>query len=270
MQTVGGRTGAAVDWQSAGTAWGDRALDWAYLFEAYARPANDRLFDELGVGPGERVLDVACGSGYAAWVATQRGALVSGLDASENLIRIARARNPEADLRIGDMFALPFEDGQFDVVTSFNGIWAGCDAAVVEARRVLRSGGRFGMTFWGAPKRLGLLPYFATVAALSPPSHTEATLTQGGTGRPGLAEAMLRDAGLRVDARGVVTVWAEWPDLDTAVRAMTAAGPSWPALAHVGPETFGAELRKALTPSLVDGIGIRLPNEFGYLTATRI
>ncbi len=258
-----------MSWQQSGDAWGSHAVDWAYLFEPYARPANDALFDALDVGPGVRLLDVACGSGYAASVAVQRGAVVSGLDASENLIRVARARAPDAELTVGDMYALPFPDGAFDVVTSFNGIWAGCEGALVEARRVLRPGGRFGMTFWGSPKRLGLLPYFVTIAVLSPASHAEATINQGGTGRPGLAETMLADAGLRVDARGVVTVWAEWPDLDLAVRAMTAAGPSWPALEQVGPERFGEELRKVFAPHVIDGVGLRLPNELGYITGTR-
>ena len=54
----------------------------AYLFEPYARAANDDVFDQVGVGPGVRLLDVACGSGYAAMVAAQRGAEVSGLDAA--------------------------------------------------------------------------------------------------------------------------------------------------------------------------------------------
>jgi SAM-dependent methyltransferase len=258
-----------VSWQQAGAAWGSRALDWAYCMEPYARTANDALFDELGVGPGIRLLDVACGSGYAAWVAARRGAVVSGLDASQSLIQVARSRTPDADFRVGDMFALPFADCEFDAVTSFNGIWSGCEAAVAEARRVLHAGGRFGMTFWGAPKRLGLMPYFMTVAALSPLSHVEATLTQGETGRPGTAERMLEGAGLRVDSRGVVTVWAEWPDLDLAVRALTAAGPSWPAVEHAGARKFGDELRKALAPFEVSGVGIRLPNEFGYITGTR-
>ena len=258
-----------MDWREAGVAWGGRAADWAYLMEPYARPANERLFDELGVGPGVRLLDVACGSGYAASVAAQRGAIVSGLDASTNLITIARARTTVADFRVGDMFELPFADGSFDIVCSFNGIWAGCEDALAEARRVLRPGGRFGMTFWGAPKRLGLLPYFVTVATMSPPSHAEATLAQGGTGRPGVAEAMLEEAGLAVDSRGVVTVWAEWPDLGVAVRALSAAGPSEPAIAHSGADRFTSELRTALTPFEVDGVGLRLSKEFGYITGTR-
>ncbi len=258
-----------MGWQEAGAAWGAQARDWAYLMEPYARTANDRLFDELGVAAGVRLLDVACGSGYAVGVAAGRAATVSGLDASAELIAIAAARSPAADLRVGDMFALPFADRSFDVVTSFNGIWAGCEPALVEARRVLVPGGRFGMTFWGRPARLGLLPYFMTVATLSPSSHTEATISQGGTGRPGVAEAMIEAAGLRVGNRGVVTVTAEWPDVEVAVRALTAAGPSWPAIEHVGRQRFADELAQALAPLVDPASGLRLVNEFGYLTATR-
>ena len=47
------------------------------------------------------------------------------------LIAIARARTPEGDFRVGDMFALPFEDDSFDAATSFNGIWKGCEQALI-------------------------------------------------------------------------------------------------------------------------------------------
>ena len=185
-----------MGWVESGQAWGERAADWAYLMEPYARRANDALFDRAGVGPGTRLLDIACGSGYAASVAAGRGAEVAGLDASEALIAIARARTPGGDFRVGDMFALPFDDDRFDVATSFNGIWKGCEDALAEARRVVRPGGLVGFSFWGSPKRLGLLPFFATLLELSPPGHVDATLNQGDTGRPGVAEQMLADAGL--------------------------------------------------------------------------
>jgi len=255
-----------MDWVESGQAWGTRATDWAYLLEPYARTANDALFDRTGVGPGTEVLDIACGSGYAASVAAGRGAKVSGLDASEALIAIARARTPAGDFRVGDMFALPFDDDRFDVATSFNGIWKGCERALIEAGRVVRPGGLVGFTFWGAPKRLGLMPYFATVVELSPADHVSATINQGDTGRPGVAEQMLKDAGLEFADRGAVQVISELPDLDLTVRALAAAGPSWPAIQSVGYDRFAEALRQAMLPLYVEGIGVRIVSEFGWIT----
>jgi SAM-dependent methyltransferase len=254
-----------MGWTESGRAWGERALDWAYLLEPYARRANDALFDRAGVGPRTRLLDIACGSGYAANVAAGRGAEVSGLDASESLIAIARARTPAADFRLGDMFALPFENDCFDVATSFNGIWKGCEDALREAGRVVRPGGLVGFSFWGSPKRLGLLPYFAALLDLSPPDHIDATLGQGDTGRPGVAEQMLADAGLEFVDRGTAQVINEWPDLDLAVRALASAGPSWPAVQAVGQDRFADVVREAIRPLCTDELGVRVVTEFGWI-----
>jgi len=108
-----------MDWKEAGRGWGARSLDWAYLMEPYARPANEQVFDRLNVGEDVRLLDIACGSGFAAHLASRRGAEVTGVDAAEALINIARSRTPGGDFQVGDMFALPFADDRFDVATSF-------------------------------------------------------------------------------------------------------------------------------------------------------
>src|SRR5580698_3247210 len=97
---------STMDWKEAGRGWGARATEWAYLFEPYALPANEVLFDRLGVGAGVRLVDIACGSGFAASVAARRGAVVSGIDASEQLTAIAAARTPDGRFQAGDMFAL--------------------------------------------------------------------------------------------------------------------------------------------------------------------
>ena len=261
------RADATSPWKEAGQAWGARSTDWAYLFETYARPANELVFDRMSVGSGVRLLDIACGSGLAAQSASRRAAVVSGLDASEALVDIARARTPHGDFRVGDMFALPFPDASFDVATSFNGIWKGCDAALHEARRVLTPAGKLGLTFWGNLEHLGLLPYFSKVIELSPPSHGAASVQQGDTGRAGVAEAMLASAGFSPTDTGTVTVVNEWPDVDIAVRALAAAGPSVPAIDAVGLDKFCDALREVIEPLQVDGIGVRVSSELGWITA---
>ncbi len=249
----------------AGAGWGARAPEWAYLFEPYARPANDVIFDQLDVRHGTRLCDVACGAGMAANTARRRGAVVAGLDASASLIDIARARTPDGDFRVGDMFALPFKDGSFDAATSFNGIWNGCEAALEEVRRVLIPDGRFGMTFWGAYDRLGLMPYFLKIIELSPPSHQLATTEMGET--QDVAERMLQSTEFRVLEHGTTDVVNEWPDVATAVRALAAAGPSVPAIDAVGYDNFCRELDSVIAPLCEPGLGVRIASEFGWITA---
>jgi SAM-dependent methyltransferase len=267
-RTPTGHCVCCMDWEEAGRGWGARALEWAYLLEPYTRPANDVLFDQLDVGADTRLLDVACGSGFAANVASRRGAAVAGLDASAALIEIAQARTPEGDFRIGNMFALPFDDGGFDVVTSFNGIWNGCEGALGEAHRVLHDGGRIGLTYWGRYERLGLMPYFLKVIELSPPSHQSATMEQGETRT--VIEAMLQATQFRVLSHGTIDVVNEWPDVATAVRALAAAGPSVPAIESIGYDGFCQELHDVLAPLHDPGTGIRICSEFGWITGQRI
>lgn len=260
---------AAESWREAGHAWGARAVDWAYLWEPFLRPANDVVFDKTGVGQGTRLLDIGCGSGYAAMVAARRGAAVAGLDAAAGLLAIARLRTPAGDFRQGDMFHLPFADASFDVVTSFNAIWHGHDAAVVEARRVLKPGGRFGLVCWGTPKRVGHAPYFLTVAALTPQGQGEDFMALSLIGKPGVAEAMLEAAGITPVQRGVVHCTSEWPDEQVAARAMASPGFSWPALQAVGEQHLLAALAEAVAPFKLPGAGVRLTSEFNYLIGRR-
>jgi ubiquinone/menaquinone biosynthesis C-methylase UbiE len=258
-------TTTSHDWREAGEAWGDRATDWAYLWEPYARSANRVVFDQLAVADGTRLLDIACGSGFAAHMASERGAAVSGIDAAEGLVTIARARTPKGDFRVGDMFALPFPHASFDAATSFNGIWKGCEAALLEARRVLASGGRLGLTFWGRFEHLGLMPYFLKVIELSEASHAAANMEHGDT--QNVIEDMLTATGFERLERGTVTVVNEWPDIEIAVRALVSAGPSVPAIRAVGLDHFCDALRSVIEPMHVPGVGIRITSEFDWITA---
>jgi len=233
-------------WSEAGDAWGSRSVDWACLFEHYATDVIFAIFDRIGVGPGTSYLDIACGSGLAVRYATGRGADPSGIDASTALIELARHRNPDADMRVGDMFQLPWEDEHFDAVTAINGIWGGCEAALVEARRVLRPGGRIGISFWGHGQPLDLRNCFRAFAENAPADHFQGMKRTNGIARDGVAEAMLTETGFTMVERGSRLSVVEWPDADTAWRAISSLGPAVPALENVGAD--------ALRPIVMDAM----------------
>ncbi|MFF5209554.1 methyltransferase domain-containing protein [Streptosporangium sp. NPDC000396] len=101
-------------------------------------------YELLGLAPGTRVVDVGCGAGRAVGEMTERGVKAIGVDASEQMIVAARQRMPDADLRVGDAYALPFQDGE---VAGYRAekLYHELDdsaRALGEARRVLAPGGR--------------------------------------------------------------------------------------------------------------------------------
>lgn len=102
---------------------------------------------------------------------------------------------------------------------------------------------------------------------LSPPNHGEANIQQGDTGRAGVIEEMLTSTGFSPRHAGTVTLVNEWPDIDIAVRALAAAGPSVPALDAVDFDTFCDSLREVMRPLQADGVGIRVASDLGWITA---
>jgi SAM-dependent methyltransferase len=207
-----------------GPEWSARAAEWAALCAPAAAPAMARLVERTAVGPGTRLLDVGCGSGELLALAAARGAAVSGLDAAEGMIAIARERVPGADLRVGAMERLPWPNGRFDVVIALNALQFGADVAgaLGEAARVARPGGLVGVANWGPMADRELFAVLRPLAALVPSEddEDEAGPPPPAVAEPGVLEGLARGAGLEVVDAGDVEVPFAAPDLAALERAI--------------------------------------------------
>lgn len=250
-----------------GPLWGARPADWA-LSEDQQIPTYEAALERLDLRPGQLVLDIGCGVGAFLRLVADGGGRPFGLDASEALIELARRRLPEIDLRVGEMEALPYEDGAFDLVTGFNSFFFADDilAAVREAGRVAKSGAPVVIQVWG-PHEGNDLEAMKEIARPYFPPRPAGAPSEPDYSQPGVLEDIARRAGL-VPAEAFQTSWSfEFPDEETMTRALIApAGLA----AIVGPEQEPAFKR-----ALIDGLArhrtpngsYRLSNTYHYLIA---
>jgi SAM-dependent methyltransferase len=251
--------------------WGARALDWAEGQESNHEPLYLDVLERLAIKPGGRLLDAGCGSGLFCALASKRGLRVSGFDATEPLLAIARTRAPEVDFRKGDLESLPYEAGSFDLVTGFNSYQYAADPtrALEEARRVVRPGGHVVIATWGRPDRCEAAAFLAALKPLLPPPRP-------GAGGPFALsdETALRTlataAGLTPrEVRDVSCAFA-YPSLEAALRGLLSAGPTVAAIQTSGEEAVRDAVTRALEPFTSRSGAVRLENEFRYVVAEAV
>ena len=249
--------------------WGRRAVEFATLSE----PGNCREYvavhHRLGVDAGHRLLDLACGSGLAIELARVRGATCSGIDAAGRLVAVARDRTPDADIRVGDMGALPWEDASFDIVTSFRGVWGTTPGAVDEAHRVLVPGGRLALTVWGnVGKSPGAWMFSPFLWATEDKVQHQADMVS--LGRPGVGEAFLADRGFEVADRFEIPFAFEYADPATYARGIASTGPAYESIQSIGEDEFLARATDLAAQHVRDGLPLRGEVQlFGYIGTKR-
>jgi SAM-dependent methyltransferase len=139
--------------RKAAAAWGGPGREYERV-SAHLADAIDHALARLDPKPGERLLDVGTGTGWAARRASARGARAVGIDLGAELVEAARAlaaaERVEAEFRVADAEALPFEAGSFDLAVSTFGVMfvSRPEAAAGELARVVRRGGRAAIASW--------------------------------------------------------------------------------------------------------------------------
>ena len=133
-------------------------MDWSLgHYETTAQqlsPVSAAVVERAAVSPGDRVVDVGCGTGNAALLAALRGAHVTGVDPAARLLEVARVRAAESGVRAtfvqGDAASMPLETASADLVLSVFGVIFAPDpaAAAAEIARLTAHGGRIMLTAW--------------------------------------------------------------------------------------------------------------------------
>jgi SAM-dependent methyltransferase len=178
---------------------------------------------------------------------------------------VARDRNPDCDIRVGDMHAVPWEPASFDVVTSFRGIWGTTPGAVAEIFRVLCPGGRVAVTVWGhlkvSPGAWALAPFRL---AASEKVGNQAVMVS--LGRPGAGEEVLTSHGfVDIERLDVPFAW-EFADPELYARALASMGPAYEAIQNVGEAEFHRAAVEQAEGQLRDGLPLRAEIKVvGYL-----
>ena len=228
-----------------------RRAEWVERIEGYARDATprtrlyaDALVSLVAPAPGARVLDAATGSGAVAVEAARRVGPKGSVLATDFLpewepyvIRLAaEASVANVSFAAMPMEALALPDASFDVVLCQFGLMFVDDRvrALREMRRVLRPGGKLGVTVWSEPEKVGLFLISRLVSAALPPPEGEPGASPTALGEPGLIEGLVAEAGFRDIVVERVTLihpvedaaeeWRRWSDpvANPAARGLAA------------------------------------------------
>lgn len=265
-------------WQLAGSA----AQNYERFVRIWMEPWSRSLVAMACLGRGQRVLDVACGTGLVARIAADivgsRGVVV-GLDINQDMLETARTClaaewGARIEWRQGDATNIALRDGSFDVVLCQQGLQYFPDrlAALREMRRVLVDGGRAFVSVW---RPIGRNPFFDALAGALE-RHIDGAAAQTLRNAFGLGDRdELRGMGLaagfgecRVRMQGMVM---RHPSLEEWIPQYLSATPFAPAFASLADgqrKAFATDLADSLV-QFVDDDGVAAPMEAHVLVARR-
>ncbi len=243
--------------------WNDNAgLKWAEqqdVMDALLAPVTSLLIDAAAIAPGERVMDIGCGTGETSLIAIEAGADVTGVDVSEPMLDLARSRaDGRANLILADASEYRADEG-FDLIMSRFGVMFFDDpvAAFTNIKANLKPGGRMVFACWDHPKlnKWVMVP-MAAIKPLLPEApetdpHAPGPFAFADSDR---LKAILTEAGfddVSMTAHSVDICMSQSGGVDGAVYFSSQIGPASRALGEVDealqPQLLAA-LKEALAP----------------------
>lgn len=251
-----------------GSLWGARARDWADYEEPAQRQIYENALRLAKIERGRALLDAGCGSGGLSRLAAAAGVAVTGIDAAEPLVEIARGRVPGGRFDVGDIQFLPYGDDTFDVVVGVNSFQYAADpvAALAEARRVAKPGGTVLAVVWGREEQSELVALLRALRPLLPPAPAGAP-GPFALSYPGALEGLVAKSGLTPTGDGYFDAAFTFPDEAAMLKGNLAAGPAVLAAQTSGEDAVAAALVEALAPFRTASGSYLIESEWRYVVA---
>jgi len=173
------KTESFRDFEQAG--WAKKNICQTYhdCFESLTTQSVEALLKAASISNGSNLLDVACGAGYVAGAASERGANATGVDFSPSMLNMAKQNYPTVMFQEADADNLPFENQSFSAVVNNFGTphFPDPQAAINEVFRVLKSEGRYAFTVWDVPQKT--IAFGAIYGALQALGNMDVDLPEG-------------------------------------------------------------------------------------------
>ena len=210
-----------------GKLWSIAPRYWSKYFEPWFLPVYRNVLEQLKLEKGDLLLDAGCGSGLFSHMAIKSGAEVTGVDAAPGLLELARERNPGFNFLEEDLEALPFANDSFDIVTGFNSFqYAGSfEHALLEAKRVLKPGGRLVLVIWDKPEKSDGTEVLKVIGSLLPPPPP-GTPGPFALSEDGKIEAVFEKNGLKLAYRKSIACPFIYFNRQDAVKSYLGTGPA--------------------------------------------
>jgi SAM-dependent methyltransferase len=253
-----------------GQLWSVAPQYWAQHFEPWFMPLYKKVLEQLKLREDQLFLDAGCGAGLFSSQAINTGAQVIGMDAAPGLLAVARQRNPQNNFLEEDLETLPFADNSFDVITGFNSFqYAGSfEKALIEAKRVLKPGGRLVLAIWDKPEASDATNVLKAIGSLLPPPPP-GTPGPFALSEDGKIEEIFKRNELKLVHREKVPCPFLYASLSDGIKSFISTGPAAAAMISRDRQVVEETISMALQPYLVADDFHFLQNHFLFFIARK-